>query len=73
MITTSCYEQLSTKNLVDLYLFLLNNIYCGVLSDAMFIEIDLLESLALNRGISLSYFSRRTHSEKSAQLLILIK
>ncbi|WP_082234997.1 hypothetical protein [Halobacillus massiliensis] len=71
MCTTNCYELLNDEKLVGLYYSLLDNIFNGSLSLAMFNEIDLLELTAANRGMRLSYYSKRSQGD-SHQLVVLI-
>lgn len=67
------YDELNNEKIVGMYYKFLADIFNGTLSDLMFNEVDLVESIAANRGIDLSYFRFKEHINRSSQLLVLIR
>ncbi|MGI8317196.1 hypothetical protein [Halobacillus mangrovi] len=73
MNTYKSYEQLNNKKLVGFYFELLQNIFKGHLSEAMFNEIELLEIVALKRGIELSFYKKTNKKDHhSYQLMVVV-
>lgn len=50
---TSLYDKLSLEMLADFFYFINKNIENGILSTAMYHEINLIEQAAAKRGVSL--------------------
>ena len=51
---TSCYEKLPLEMLGGFYYYINKNIEDGILSDAMYNEINLIQQVADKKGISLT-------------------
>ncbi|MBN9654107.1 hypothetical protein J0K78_07515 [Halobacillus sp. GSS1] len=67
------YDRLNNERIVGMYYKFLTDIFNGTLSDVMFNEVDLLESIAAKRGFTLSYYRFREHMNRPSQLIILIR
>ncbi|REJ11010.1 hypothetical protein DYE48_00995 [Halobacillus trueperi] len=67
------YDRLNNEKIVGMYYKVLTEIFNGTLSDVMFNEIDLLETIAANRGIQLSYFRFQEHMNSPSKVMILIR
>ncbi|MGR9050619.1 hypothetical protein ACQ4XT_18450 [Halobacillus faecis] len=67
------YDRLNNEKIVGMYYKFLTEIFNGTLSDVMFNEVDLLETIAADRGFSLSYYRFREHLNRPSQLIILIR
>ena len=65
---SSLYDKLPLELLAGFYYSITKNIKTGILSNAMYHEIKLIEQIALKRGISLEYLydkgSRIIQTEK---------
>ncbi|MGP4070132.1 hypothetical protein [Halobacillus sp. B29] len=66
----SPYESLSDNQLIGYYLFILANIYSGILSNAMFGETEYIESVAAKRGLYFTYKENVYVSPKNHPILI---
>ena len=55
----SFYDKLSTEMLAGFYYHINKNIEKGILSSAMYHEIDLIKHVARKKGISLEYLYNR--------------
>lgn len=53
------YDKLPSEFLAGFYCYINLNIKKGILSDAMYHEIDLIKQVAIKRGISLDYLHKK--------------
>ncbi|WP_101842768.1 hypothetical protein [Halobacillus sp. Marseille-P3879] len=67
------HDNYTTDELVGLYYELLKNIYTGLLTEAMFNEIEMIEKAAEKRNMSLSYIARNMYSDESLKVFVIIQ
>ncbi|TGB03549.1 hypothetical protein [Halobacillus salinus] len=73
MCPVTPHESLNNEKIVNLYYFLLTNIYLRKLSESMFHETSLLEATAKKRGFHLNYYKKTVHPRNPIQILILVQ
>ncbi|GEN52691.1 hypothetical protein HFA01_09530 [Halobacillus faecis] len=73
MTISNIYDRLNNEKIVGMYYKVLTEIFNGTLSDVMFNEVDLLETIAAKRGIHLSYYRIKEHLNRPSQLILLIR